>query len=262
MKRAGIPLLLTLAAARATQAQSVAMAQVPAPVRQTFAAKFPAVRTPVAWSVASDRTYVAEFTRLGADVKATFRPAGDWVESATEIGAITLPDAVRNAIVSGYRGYRFVETRRLERAAAPAPLFEVLLERSGDFLTLRFESSGKLSSTHLNAAPPAASVAGTWRGASTCPPAAMNCHGENVVYHITAAGTDTSAFDAQTNRVVDGREESIAKLPCTLDRTRALLFCSLTTGAWEFQVRHDSLIGGFTYKDGSQASRVTVRRVP
>jgi hypothetical protein len=255
-------LVLAVAVTARSGAQSIAVAQVPAPVRQTFTAKFPAVRTPVAWNVAPDRTYVAKFTRLGADVKATFSPAGEWVESATEVGAITLPDAVRDAVVSGYRGYRFVATRRLDRAAGPAPLFEVRLERSGDFLTVRFESSGKLSSTHLDAVPPAASVAGTWRGASTCPAAAANCHGETVVYHITAAGTDTSAFDAETNRVVDGREELIAKLPCTLDRTRALLFCSLTTGAWEFQVRRDSLIGGFTYKDGSPASRVTVRRVP
>ena len=116
------------------------------------------------------------------------------MESATEIGAITLPDVVRSTIVKDYRGYRFVETRRLDRATAPALLYEVRLERSGDFLTVRYEAGGKLSSTHLLAAPPIASVAGTWRGASTCPAGVLNCHGETVVYHIAAAGTDRSRF--------------------------------------------------------------------
>jgi hypothetical protein len=262
MKAIGILLLAGAMAARAAAAQAVGVAQVPASVRQAFAAKFPTVHTAVAWKATPYQSWVADFNRMGADVKATFRPTGAWVESATEIGAITLPDVVRNAIVKDYRGYRFVETRRLDRAAPPALLFEIRLDRSGNFLTVRYEPGGRLSSTHLTAAQPVVSVAGTWRGESTCPATAINCHGETVVYHISPAGTDTSAFDAQTNRVVDGREESIAKLPCTLDRARALLLCSPTNGAWEFQVRHDSLIGGLTSKDGTPASHVIVHRTP
>jgi hypothetical protein len=260
MRVAGLSLLAAAAIARATVAQSVAVAQVPAAVRQSFVAKFPASPAPT-WTIAPDQTYVAEFTRMSADVRATFKPSGEWRESATQIGAITLPDAVRSAVTSSYRGYRFVETRRVERAASP-PLFEVRLERSGDSLTVRLESSGKVFSTRSIVAPLVVSVAGTWRGTSTCPVGRVDCHGESLVYHITAVATDTSGFDAETNRVVDGREELIARLPCTLDRRRSALYCSLTNGAWEFQVRHDSLIGGFTYKDGTSASRVAVRRVP
>ena len=59
-------LLLAIAVTAGADAQAIAPAQVPAAVRQTFAAKFPAVRTPVAWNVGPDRAYITGVRPPGA----------------------------------------------------------------------------------------------------------------------------------------------------------------------------------------------------
>jgi len=261
MRSTGLSLLAAVALAGPAAAQSRQTSQVPATVQRAFLTKFPGIHA-AAWTVATDRTYVAEFTHTSADVKATFRPSGEWVETATEIGAITLPEAVRTAIVGGYRGYRFAETRRLDRPTTPEQLFEVELEKPGQMLTLQFNANGTLFGTRTVAPPagPILSATGTWRGESVCRNAQPACRDESVIYHIVPAVTDTAGFDVQMNRVVDGREVPVDKLACTLDRGRAALYCIEPHGIWHFQLSRDSLVGGLALQDGTAVRHIAVRR--
>jgi len=263
MTAAGAALLSLTLVGRVVAAQVVPAANVPGAVRQSLVTRYPGIQT-AAWTFKADRTYVAAFSRGGSNVRIIFKPSGEWLETATEIGAISLPEPVRKTIVSGYRGYRFVETRRLERATAPKQLFEVHLEKSGEQLTVQFDASGKRFSSR-SIAPPVQSevpLTGIWRGASTCLASIPDCHGEPLVYHITAVANDTTGFDLETDRDISGREELIARLPCSFDRRRAALYCSTTQGTWQFALQHDSLVGSYSYKDGTPVSRVVVRRQP
>ena len=233
---------------------------VPAPVQRAMQAKFPGAAA-VTWRLAPDRNFVAAFRVSGTGAVAQFQPGGQWVESAIEIGAITLPDAVRAYILRNYKGYQFGTIRRLDRASSPVRLFEVRLEKPGDVLTVQFGPDGH--PFHVaSKATPSLTVAGVWRGESICLPGHPACHDELVVYRVTAVQGDIAGFDLQASKIVDGSEEAMGTLPCSLQRSRAALYCVMPQGTWHFQVRHDSLIGGLTLADSSEARRVAVRRQP
>lgn len=264
MRRAGVALLAAIALATPGRAQAIPEPQVPVAVRQSLLARFPRIQT-AAWSVTADRSYVAEFQRGAAGMKVTFQPSGEWVESATEIGAITLPQPVQSAVLTSYRGYRFVDVARVDRAGFPTQLFEVHLDKAGETVIVRYQPDGAVQSAKTVMPPPrpVLSPVGTWRGESVCLPAALpGCHDETVVYHVTALSTDATGFDIQVNRIVNGHEEDMAKLACTLDRRVDALYCVMSQGKWTFQLRADSLLGQFALEDGRLGRRVAVRRQP
>src|SRR4051812_16982396 len=97
-------------------------------------------------------------------------------ERKVPIGAIALPESIRTYVVSHYRGYRFVETARIEHAQAPRQ-YQVILSKDPETLTLRFGADGKLVSSKSTSPPPAPPivVAGTWRGRFICTQADSAC---------------------------------------------------------------------------------------
>jgi len=194
MRLVAITTALLVAASAPIAAQKLAEAAVPAAVRQALTAKFSGTNAHT-WTLRSDKSYVADFTRNGASVKASFAATGEWRETSTEIGAITMPEPVRTAVVKSYRGYRFAETRRIDRVAAPVTLYEVRLEKPDETVTVRYDGSGKLLSSGTKAAP-VISLAGSWRGESICLPGHPACHDEVVVYRITAVPTADSSSTA------------------------------------------------------------------
>ncbi|MES1259618.1 MAG: PepSY-like domain-containing protein [Gemmatimonadota bacterium] len=258
MKRLAIVAILLAASSGRIAAQKVADAAVPPTVKQAMTAKFSGTTAPV-WTLRSDKSYVAEFRRNGAQVRAAFTASGEWRETSTEIGAITMPEPVRTAVVKTYRGYRFAETRRIDRAGTPATLFEVRLESPGETVTVRFNPNGSVVSSGTKAAPPI-SLAGTWRGTSLCLPGHPACHDEVVIYRVTAAPSDSTGYDVQADKIVDGKNEDMGKLACSFDRHTPALVCAMPQGVWKFLYRNDSLIGGLIATDGSPIRRVAVRR--
>lgn len=250
--------LVTVTAA----AQAIRADQVPAAVQHALRAKYPAAPG-VAWRLDTERNLVASFRLAGARVIVTFTPAGRWLASSTEIGAITLPVPVRTAVIAGYRGYQFTEVRRLDRAAVPARLFEVHLYQPGESLSVRFTPDGRRvgSESVAIAPPPTASLPGTWRGVSTCPRGVPACHAEPVIYRITAT-PDSTAFDARMSAIVDGREVDRGSFPCTLDRSRSAFYCTAVQASWRLQLRQDSLVGNQILDGEVTAAHVVLRRVP
>lgn len=256
--------LLTIAGTSA--AQNIPAARVPAGVQRTLHGKFSA-SSAATWSMRPDSSFAATFMLNGASTRVSISPAGEWIETATEIGAISLPAPVRSTIIGSYRGFRFAETRRVVRAKAPLELFEVRLEKAEETRTVLFDASGKTFATRPVTSPvtamrPIPSPAGTWRGSSLCLPGFPACHDETVVYRVTPVASDSNGFDMDASKIVNGTEDPMGKLVCTLDRGVTTLVCVIQAGVWRFKVSRDSLLGGLTATNGRQMRKVAVGRQP
>lgn len=268
MNPAGLPVacVLTALLAAPLRAQRVASATVPAPVLHALQSRYAASGT-VDWARGTDRTFVAKFARNGQTMRGVFSAAGEWLETATAIGAITLPAAVRTAVLGSYRGYQFADVWRVDRSVAPTLLFEVHLERPSDTATVRYLPGGRVVSTTVRRAPPPPPatpivISGEWRGRGSCVTTGPDCYTDSLLYRFKPAPADSTAFDLQAFTLTQGREMPMASLPCTLDRQNAALYCSTGPGSWRFAARHDSLVGGPVAADGSLLRRVAMRRIP
>jgi hypothetical protein len=129
----------------AAAGQQLPASRVPVPVRQAWHSRFPGV-TGVEWKLKSDHAYEAEFRWHGVDVAAKFASTGEWLESETTIRASALTAEVRSAIGRTFKGYRLVETQRVERVADPRVLLEVHLENAREVVKVQFEENGALVS--------------------------------------------------------------------------------------------------------------------
>ena len=191
-------------------------------------------------------------------------PTGAPAQSSVEIAAIDLPEVVRHAIVATYKGYQFVETRRIDRGKTSRPQFEIHLERPADRVVVVFSETGEVVSKKLVARPgppvPSSNVVGTWRGTSTCPAKYGSCDVDSVVYRIRAVAADSDAFDIATVRSPTSGTPVNGGLACTLDRRRIVLVCIAKPGYWEFVVHGDSLSGTLTLGGGLTARNVTAHR--
>src|SRR5689334_3830631 len=105
----------------------------------------------------------------------------------------------------------------------------------------------------------AANPLGVWRGTSLCLVRPSPCHDEVVVYRITgASGSDSVALDAR--KIVDGREEEMGVLACTLAARRASITCAMRNGVWQFTTRGDSLVGELRLPDRTKFRDVRAAR--
>ncbi len=125
--------------------QPLPAGEVPAKVRDAFQAKFPGAGK-VEWKLKRDKSYEAEFKRRGAEVAAKFDAKGTWLETETAIEQSALPQEVRATIAKGYKGYKVIETQKVERAGDKPMLFEVHLENAGEILKVQFERNGAVAS--------------------------------------------------------------------------------------------------------------------
>jgi hypothetical protein len=118
--------------------------KVPAVVTQSYQAKFPGKRT-VEWKLKTDGNYEAEFRWNGVDVAVKFSTAGKWLETETTIPAAQLTKEVTAAIARDFKGYKIIETQRLEDVDKRV-LLEVHLENAKEVVKAQFEPGGKLVS--------------------------------------------------------------------------------------------------------------------
>jgi hypothetical protein len=144
MKRLLWAILIVAVFGPGVGAAQLAADKVPASVAQAYQAKFPGRRA-VEWKLKTDGNYEAEFTLNGADIAAKFSAAGTWLETETTIAAAALPRPVAAAIARDFKGYKIVETQRLEDLDHRV-LLEVHLENTKEVLKTQFEPGGKLVS--------------------------------------------------------------------------------------------------------------------
>jgi hypothetical protein len=138
-------LIASAALVGATFAQPLSPDEVPANVREAFQLKFPGV-SKVEWKIKSDKNHEAEFTLRGVEVAAKFDSTGKWVETETAIEETELTKAVRAMLSKEYRGYKIIETQKVERADDKRILFEVHLENAKEILKVQLEGNGNVAS--------------------------------------------------------------------------------------------------------------------
>ena len=126
-------------------AQPLPADQVPAKVREAFQSKFPGV-SQVEWKLKNDKNYEAEFKRKGVEVAAKFDPKGKWLETETAIEQADLTKEVQATLTKEFKGYKIIETQKVERADDKRPLFEVHLEKADEVLKVQLEANGTVSS--------------------------------------------------------------------------------------------------------------------
>ena len=140
-----IPGLVILSAALAVAAAAQQLSAVPANVKQSFESRFQRIRR-VEWKLKNDQNYEAEFKLRGVEVAAKFDSTGKWLETETTITQSDLTRAVRATIMRDFRGYRIIESQKLERCDDKENLFEVHVENAKEILKLQFSGNGTLFS--------------------------------------------------------------------------------------------------------------------
>jgi hypothetical protein len=119
--------------------------KVPANVLDAFKSKFPGVDK-VEWKLKSDKNYEAEFKLKDVEVTVKFDDKGKWLETETAIAQSALPKQVLATIAKEYRGYKIIETQKVERAGDKPILFEVHLESAQEILKVQLERNGAVAS--------------------------------------------------------------------------------------------------------------------
>ena len=100
---------------------------------------------------------------------------------------------------------------------------------------------------------------GVWRGTSTCLVRPSPCNDETVVYRIARiAKTDSVAFDAR--KIVNGQEEEMGVLNCSLNESGTQITCTIPRATWLFTVRGDSLVGELRLTDNTKFRDVRTAR--
>lgn len=144
MKRMLLCIVTLVAFGAALAAAQLPADKVPSGVVQAYHVKFPGQR-PVEWKLKNDGNYEAEFKLNGVDIAVKFSPAGQWLETETTIAIAELPKAVATAIARDFKGYKVIETQRLEDVEHRV-LLEVHLENAKEILKTQFEPGGTLKS--------------------------------------------------------------------------------------------------------------------
>ena len=141
MKNAMILAAFALALAAPAHAQMLKPAQVPAAARATFKAKFPLVKTN-SWEKEGDK-YEAGFKQDGVTMSALITPAGELVETESDMSPAKLPAAVRAKLASDYKAYKVTEAAVLVSASG-ATTYEAEVSKGGEHQDVVFNADGSL----------------------------------------------------------------------------------------------------------------------
>ena len=140
MKKLLLPLALLLFASSA-QAQKLAASQVYTAAKTTFKAKFPSV-TNVTWEKEGS-AYEAGFELNGKSMSALITPAGELLETETDMSAAELPAAVRATLARDYKEYKVKEAATIVKANGQT-VYEAEVARGGKKADVLFTADGKV----------------------------------------------------------------------------------------------------------------------
>ena len=131
-----------LALAAPAHAQMLKPARVPAAARATFKAKFPLVKTN-SWEKEGDK-YEAGFKQDGITMSALITPAGELVETESDMSPAKLPAAVRAKLASDYKAYKVTEAAVLVSASGTTT-YEAEVSKGGKHHDVVFNADGSLA---------------------------------------------------------------------------------------------------------------------
>ncbi|GAB3825882.1 PepSY-like domain-containing protein [Hymenobacter jeollabukensis] len=145
-------LLLALATglAGAAKAQEITAKQVPPAAVASLKKAYPAAKS-IKWEK-EDGNYEAEFQQGADRLSVVITPAGQLLETETEIRTAQLPAAVRSKLVRAYAGYQVTEAARIVTAATGATTYEAELRRPGKKMDVIFDANGAVVRTEAGGA--------------------------------------------------------------------------------------------------------------
>ncbi len=135
-------LVAALAAPALTQAQTLKLAQVPAAAQATFKTKFPTVKTNT-WEKEGDK-FEAGFKLNGKTMSAVITPAGELLETETDMLLSQLPPPVRAKLASAYKTYKVNEAATIVRADGRT-VYEAEVAKGGQHQDVLFNADGTLA---------------------------------------------------------------------------------------------------------------------
>jgi len=142
MKKVLLMAACALALTAPASAQLLKPAQVPAAARATFKARFPTVTTNT-WEKEGDK-YEAGFKLNGKTMSALLTPAGELLETETDMSPAQLPTAVRGKLASDYKTYKVKEAATIVRADG-STVYEAEVARGGKAQDVLFHADGSLA---------------------------------------------------------------------------------------------------------------------
>lgn len=142
MKQVLIVAAFALALAAPTHAQTLKPAQVPPAAQATFKAKFPTVKTNT-WEK-EGANLEAGFKMGGKTMSAVITPAGELMETETDMSPAQLPAAVRAKLASDYKAYKVTEAATLVSASGTTT-YEAEVSKGGKKQDVVFNADGSLA---------------------------------------------------------------------------------------------------------------------
>lgn len=133
---------LAITAPALSQAQMLKPAQVPAAAKATFKAKFPTVKTN-SWEKEGDK-FEAGFKMNSNTMSAVITPAGELMETETDMSPSQLPAAVRAKLASDYKAYKITEAATLVSADGTTT-YEAEVSKGGKKQDVVFNADGSLA---------------------------------------------------------------------------------------------------------------------
>ncbi|HXA02266.1 MAG TPA: PepSY-like domain-containing protein [Cytophagaceae bacterium] len=125
------------------RAQKIQEKAVPEAVVKAFRTKYPTAKE-VKWEK-EKANYEAEFKMKETSMSAVFNPAGNLMETESEISKSMLPKAMLESLAKDYPGYKIEETAKIESEGKVT--YEAEVEKGGKSKDLIFDENGKFLKT-------------------------------------------------------------------------------------------------------------------
>ncbi len=135
-------LIAALLVAGAANAQKLSADKVPAAATSAFKKAFPTAKE-VKWEK-EDANYEAGFDMGKSEMSVVYTPAGELLETETELSVDALPAAVKKALVEKYKGQKVKEATKIVYAKTGETVYEAELKIDGKETDVLFTPEGKV----------------------------------------------------------------------------------------------------------------------
>ena len=121
--------------------QKITPDEVPAPVKQAFAKKFPGA-TDVKYEL-EKKDYEINFKDKGVEMSANFDATGKWLETETEIKVSDLPKEVSASVAKNFAGFKISEVAKTE-TLDKGLIYEMDLKKNKEGFEVQFSPKGDM----------------------------------------------------------------------------------------------------------------------
>jgi hypothetical protein len=103
-------------------------------------------------------------------------------------------------------------------------------------------------------------IAGIWRGQSSCTQKESACREETVVYRFSPLHGEPGSFSVSADKIVDGKAVNMGTLKFLYVEDQRALVCKYAQGIWRLSVDGEEIRGTLTRPDGSLFRRVLLHK--